>query len=188
MKLPCADQAVIEPTKLHGYVLSTDHPVGRFKARFFEGLGYSVQAWARFEADLLSQHLAKEADELESTRYGQKYEIRAILRGPTGEANVVSVWVVRRGEHPAIRDRVPRRAAMTFHPLDVVVLDADLPKHGLRPGDLGTVVEIYEPTALEVEFVTASGRTTALVSLPASDVRAVRDDDLVAVRPVSGAA
>ena len=77
---------------------------------------------------------------------------------------------------------------MTFRPLDVVVLDADLPKHGLRPGDLGAVVEIYEPAGLEVEFVTASGRTTALVSLTASDVRAVRDDDLVAVRRASGAA
>ena len=77
---------------------------------------------------------------------------------------------------------------MTFQPLDVVVLNADLPNHGLRQGDLGTVVEVYEPSGLEVEFVTASGRTTALVSLVGSDVRAVRDDDLVAVRPVTGAA
>ena len=77
---------------------------------------------------------------------------------------------------------------MTFRALDVVVLNTDLPKHGLRRGDLGTVVETYEADGLEVEFVTALGRTTALVSLTASAVRAVRDDDLVAVRPVSGAA
>ncbi len=102
MKLPRADQAVIDPTKLHGYLLSTRHPVGRFKARFFEGLGYSAQQWARLEADLRSQHLANDADELESTPYGQKYEIRAILNGPTGQANVVTVWVIRRG------DNIPR--------------------------------------------------------------------------------
>ncbi len=77
---------------------------------------------------------------------------------------------------------------MTFRLLDVVVLNTDLPKHGLRLCDLGTVVEIYEPAGLEVEFVTASGHTTALVSVAASDVRAVRHDDLVAVRPNSGAA
>lgn len=77
---------------------------------------------------------------------------------------------------------------MTFRALDVVVLNTDLPKHGLRRSDLGTVVETYEADGLEVEFVTASSRTTALVSLTASAVRAVRDDDLVAVRPVSGAA
>ncbi len=77
---------------------------------------------------------------------------------------------------------------MMFHTLDVVVLNTDLPNHGLRRGDLGTVVEIYKPTGLEVEFVTVSGRTKALVTLAAPDVRAVSDDDLVAVRPVSGAA
>ena len=98
VKLPRADQAVVEPTKLHGYVLSTSHPVGRFKARFFERLGYSAEHWARFEADLRSQHLANDADELESTQYGQKYEIRAMLNGPTGQADVVSVWLIRHGE------------------------------------------------------------------------------------------
>ena len=52
---------------------------------------------------------------------------------------------------------------------DLHVLNADLPNHGLRRGDLGTVVEVY--AGLEVEFVTASGRTTALVSLAGSDVQ-----------------
>jgi len=72
---------------------------------------------------------------------------------------------------------------MTVHLLDAVVLNEDLPAHGLRQGDLGTVVEIYAPDAFEVEFVTASGRTQALVTLPSSAVREVEDDDLVAVRP-----
>ena len=47
---------------------------------------------------------------------------------------------------------------MRIHPLDVVVLNTDLPSHGLKRGDLGAVVEVYEPDGLEVEFVTASGR------------------------------
>ncbi len=89
MELPHADQAVIEPTKLHGYLLSTSHPVGRFKARFFRGLGYSAQQWERLEADLRAQHLAADAATLASTTYGQKFEIRAILEGPTGRAKVV---------------------------------------------------------------------------------------------------
>jgi len=69
-----------------------------------------------------------------------------------------------------------------FAPLQTVVLDCDLPEHGLRRGDLGAVVEIYEPDALEVEFVRASGQTQALVELTTSDVRAIRDEDLVSVR------
>ena len=44
----------------------------------------------------------------------------------------------------------------------------DLPLHGLKRGDLGTVVEVYASDAIEVEFGTASGRTQALVTLPPS--------------------
>ena len=72
---------------------------------------------------------------------------------------------------------------MTYRALDTVVLDRDLPDHGLRKRDLGAVVEVYEPDGLEVEFVTASGRTAALVTLNTRDVRPVADDDLVSVRP-----
>ena len=72
---------------------------------------------------------------------------------------------------------------MSFKLLDTVVLDRDLPEHGLRKGDLGAVVEIYGSGGLEVEFVTASGRTEALVTLKEVDVRAVADRDLIAVRP-----
>jgi hypothetical protein len=72
---------------------------------------------------------------------------------------------------------------MTYRVLDTVVLDRDLADHGLRRGDLGAVVEVYEPDGVEVEFVTASGRTVALVTLRATDVRPVADDDLVSVRP-----
>jgi hypothetical protein len=68
-------------------------------------------------------------------------------------------------------------------PLDVVVLTRDVPEHGLRLGDLGAVVEVYGPGSLGVEFVVASGRTQALVTLCPQDVRPVADDDLVAVRP-----
>ncbi len=72
---------------------------------------------------------------------------------------------------------------MKFRVLDTVVLDRDLAEHRLKKGDLGAVVEVYEPDALDVEFVTASGRTEALVTLSVGDVRSVADDDLVSVRP-----
>ncbi len=77
---------------------------------------------------------------------------------------------------------------MRFKPLDVVVLQRDYPSHGLKRGDLGAVVEVYEPDGLEVEFLTASGRTEALVTLKATDVRATANDDLVTVRSFTGAA
>jgi hypothetical protein len=48
---------------------------------------------------------------------------------------------------------------MTYQLLDTVVLDRDLPQHGLRKGDLGAVVEVYDDEAIEVEFVRASAPT-----------------------------
>ena len=74
---------------------------------------------------------------------------------------------------------------MKFKQLDTVVLDRDVPENGLRKGDLGAVVETYEPDGIDVEFVTASGRTQALVTLKAGDVRAVMDEDLISVRPLT---
>ncbi|MGH7831318.1 MAG: DUF4926 domain-containing protein [Candidatus Binatia bacterium] len=74
---------------------------------------------------------------------------------------------------------------MKYNLLDTVVLNRDLPQHGLRAGDLGAVVEVYEPDGLEVEFVTASGKTQALVTLNVNDVRPVQENDLVAVRSVA---
>jgi hypothetical protein len=77
---------------------------------------------------------------------------------------------------------------MKHEALDTVVLVRDVPEHGLRAGDLGAIVEVYPPDTYDVEFVTASGRTTALVTLKTSDVRAIADTDLVAVRTVSRSA
>lgn len=71
---------------------------------------------------------------------------------------------------------------MRFKELQTVVLNRDLPERRLRKGDLGAVVQVYEPDGLEVEFVSASGRTEALVTLKEADVRAVADGDLIAVR------
>jgi hypothetical protein len=71
----------------------------------------------------------------------------------------------------------------TYQTLEAVVLTRDLPEHNLRKGDLGTVVEVYSERGVEVEFLTASGRTAAVVTLDAEDVRPGADDDLMAVRP-----
>ncbi len=77
---------------------------------------------------------------------------------------------------------------MTHQLLDIVVLNRDIPERGLCRGDLGAVVEIYEPDGLEVEFVRASGRTQAVVTLSTKDVRPVSDSDQIAVRSVEQAA
>ena len=71
---------------------------------------------------------------------------------------------------------------MKFKETQTVVLERDLPHLGLCRGDLGAVVQVYEPDGLEVEFVSASGKTEAVVTLKESDIRAIAEGDLIAVR------
>jgi hypothetical protein len=77
---------------------------------------------------------------------------------------------------------------VTPHLPDDAVLTRDIPGEGLRRGDLGTIVEVHSADAFIVEFVAASGRTQALVTLGPADVRAVADNDLVTVRPATAKA
>jgi hypothetical protein len=72
--------------------------------------------------------------------------------------------------------------------LDTVVLNRDLPQHGLQTGDVGAVVEVYEPDGLDVEFVTGAGETLALVTLRDADVRAMDANELMSVRSLKRSA
>jgi Domain of unknown function (DUF4926) len=72
-----------------------------------------------------------------------------------------------------------------FKLLETVALTHDIPVSALRRGDLGVVVEVHAADAVEVEFVAASGRTQALLTLNTSDLRAIGDQDLIAVRSLA---
>jgi len=72
-----------------------------------------------------------------------------------------------------------------FKLLDTVALTHDIPGAGLRRGDLGAIVELHAPDAMAIEFVAASGRTQALLTLKAADIRQVGDQDLIAVRSLA---
>jgi len=76
---------------------------------------------------------------------------------------------------------------MAIAELDTVALVDDLPKHELKKGDLGAVVSAYSPDAFEVEFVTAAGRTQALLTLSLEQIRPVGSQDILAVRRLDAA-
>ena len=71
--------------------------------------------------------------------------------------------------------------------LDTVVLKKDIPEQGLKAGDVGAVVERYGTTGIEVEFVTGSGHTQALITLSIDDVRKFGASDLLSARSLSEA-
>jgi hypothetical protein len=70
-----------------------------------------------------------------------------------------------------------------FQEADIVVLKRDIPKYGLKEGDIGAVVHCYrEATAFEVEFVTAQGDTVALLTLSSEVIRPVMGQEILHVR------
>ena len=76
---------------------------------------------------------------------------------------------------------------MKIEVLDTVVLKKDIPAQGLKAGDVGAVVEKYGSKGVEVEFVTGSGRTQALVTLGIDEVREFGEFDLLSARPLDAA-
>ena len=70
-----------------------------------------------------------------------------------------------------------------FTELETIVLTRGIKKHDLKEGDIGAVVNVYDNgNAAEAEFVTATGRTVALVTLKSSDVRSTKSNDVLHVR------
>ena len=99
MILPNPDRAVVDPSKVRDYLLSHEHPVGRFKAVVFESVGYNRSAWEKLQADLLAVAGLSGAVLKGTSLHGQKYQLPAILKGPAGrDLSVITAWVVRRGE------------------------------------------------------------------------------------------
>ena len=69
-----------------------------------------------------------------------------------------------------------------------VVLTTDMPERGLQAGDIGTVVMVHqEGQGYTVEFMTLSGDTVAVVTLPADQVRPVRANEIAHVRELLAA-
>lgn len=70
--------------------------------------------------------------------------------------------------------------------LDIIVLTRDLPDHGLEAGDVGTAVMVHKRNAgYEVEFVTFTGETVAVVTLTADAVRPIHEKEIAHARSVA---
>jgi predicted component of viral defense system (DUF524 family) len=64
-----------------------------------------------------------------------------------------------------------------------IVLNVAVPAEGLEAGDVGTVVHVYrDGLAYEVEFTTLDGKTAAVVTLEAGQVRPVGKREITHAR------
>ena len=70
----------------------------------------------------------------------------------------------------------------TIKLLDVVALLENLPEPGLYRGQVGTVVDEYDPEFVEVEFSDLQGRTYALEVLSKSQLMILRHSPIAETR------
>src|SRR5262245_24104968 len=96
--------------------------------------------------------------------------VHSARRGGTSPGDGVSI---EREDNPMIRE------------LDRVILAADLPEHGLKSGDVGTVVLAHDTQGYEVEFITLDGETLAVVSLFPNQLRPIGRREIAHARAVA---
>ncbi|MBD2462749.1 hypothetical protein H6G89_17045 [Oscillatoria sp. FACHB-1407] len=88
-----SQEAIIAEEKLTQYLL-VSLPKDD-KSKFLAQAGYTLENWQQLEKDLRTQVLTQPAKFIEKNRYGEKYLIRASLRGVNGvELNILSIWMV----------------------------------------------------------------------------------------------
>jgi hypothetical protein len=98
-RLPNAGHAVVDPRKITQYLLSSTHPVGGPKARFFRRFGFEASKPNVLAHALLEHAAANDAVVLQSPAFGTKFEIRGRLRSPDGRNPIVrAVWMIDRGK------------------------------------------------------------------------------------------
>ncbi len=99
MKLPNAENAVVEMQKLVDYCLDSDHPRGKHKARvFLSSCGLTAEHADELCVALLNAAQRYDAELGEQDDYGQRYVIDLEVTGPAGTTPVRSAWIIRKGE------------------------------------------------------------------------------------------
>jgi hypothetical protein len=99
-RVPGAEQAVVEDSKLLDYALSLEHEVGRRKARFFHAIGYWRDDYEEFKFAILEalpyvegRFVKKNPDDADNW----EAIITIRRRDRDGTADICTVWEVREG-------------------------------------------------------------------------------------------
>jgi hypothetical protein len=99
MRLPRADEAIFDPSKLSDYCLSPTHPRGRHKARVFHqvlGVGQGDADWLRLS--ILDGIRDQDATLIAVDDYGTTWRVDVPVARQGRSAVVRTLRIVRRGE------------------------------------------------------------------------------------------
>jgi Domain of unknown function (DUF6883) len=104
MKLPNAENAMVEIQKLRDYCLNPNHEEGKHKARQFrEKLGITSDDAEQLRQVILDAILKVEATEHEPSQHGRRFTVDLEVSWPEGKiilstALVRTAWIIRNDE------------------------------------------------------------------------------------------
>lgn len=99
MKLPNSKNAIISKEKLKDYILSETHLTGKFKAKYFNKLGFNETNIDIFARSI--RNIAKTRDVIKAleTVYGIKYIIDGEIKSPSRRITKVrTIWIIEVGQ------------------------------------------------------------------------------------------
>jgi hypothetical protein len=108
IRLPRASEALVEETKVRGYLLDAGHPRNGGKAAFFAAFRFDDAVWTSFR-DALRHHVTANPVVASSiSRHGTKHVVRCAL--PTPDARdpcITTVWIVEQDRPPRLVTAYP---------------------------------------------------------------------------------
>ena len=98
-KLPNADKAVVESSKLTDYLLSLDHPEGKGKAKYFMQFGFGPPQADVMESAMLNHAVTQPVVQVKQSEHGVKYVIKcSVLTPDKRNPCIFSIWIVDAGK------------------------------------------------------------------------------------------
>ena len=99
MRLPNADELVVEREKIVDYLLNADHQAGATKAAFFDHFGFRIEEWEALAVALLEHGRDNHVIRMTETGFGPRYVVEGEIRTPDGrQPRIRSVWQFDRGQ------------------------------------------------------------------------------------------
>jgi len=99
MRLPNAENSVIDEAKLSSYLLNPDHPHGSHKARFLSRFGFTSDDLQQASQAFLEHGRIHDVSSVVQTGFGPRFAVDGNLKTPDGRNPLVrTIWQMDIGE------------------------------------------------------------------------------------------
>jgi hypothetical protein len=95
LKIPNVENAIVEDSKILGYLLNFSHPDGWSKAKFFGELGFNQSNWKELSNKLIEHARDNEVLLAQETFFGYKYLVEGDFYSLVGKPyKLRAIWFI----------------------------------------------------------------------------------------------